>query len=313
MSTIRKIKTTKLESCSDYGKLFFHYQNGRGLAAKTIKVQRNIINILLKEAPSDFSNESDWKKAIAKLLANKNEAYYNKILTTSRQFFDFLIDEGLLCKNPSKDFKYRREGVRIVRHSEETIRRFLNAINKETFAGLRDYAFCVLMLDTGIRPSEAVQICLRDIDFKIKQVHVKKEYAKTGVERYLPISIQTLHVLQKIIAVRPEDWKNDTPILCTYDGKPLSTTAIRDRFQDYSRLIGEKVTTYDLRHTFALYFIKNGGDAFALQRIMGHTKMNMTQIYVNLAIDDVAKKHEAATPLLNFIANKRVRNLKQKK
>lgn len=313
MSTVRKMKANRPELNSDYGKLFMQYQVGRGLAEKTIKVQRNIVSLLLAQASNDFSSEADWKRVVTNLLAGKKEAYYNKILMTVRQFFDFLIDEGVLENNPTGRFKYRREGSRIVRHSESTIRRFLNIISKDTFAGLRDYAFCMLVLDTGIRPSEAVQIRMGDIDFEAKWIHVRKEYAKTGVERYLPISIQSLHVLQKIVAVRPEDWKKDTPVLCGYNGKPLATTALRDRFEDYSRMIGERITTYDLRHTFALYFIKNGGDAFALQRIMGHAKMNMTQVYVNLASDDVAEKHAAATPLLNFVANKRVRNLKQKK
>jgi len=312
MSTVRRLKTKKSVDPQMNASLFLQYQAGRGLVPKTINVQRNILDILLAQVHCDFNDVSAMTQVVAKVLAGKNEAYYNKMLTTYRQFFEYLIAEEILLQNPVTRFKYRRETSQIVFHSEETIRKFLNLIDKATFAGLRDYTFCILMLDTGIRPSEAVQICIDDISVENMQVRVRKEYAKTRRERTLPISVQTLHLLQKLISLRADDWRYNVPIICAYDGRKLATTGIRDRFEDYSRMLGTRITPYHLRHSFALYFIKNGGDAFALQRIMGHAKLDMTRVYVNLGSDDVAEKHKQATPLHNFINSKRVINIKKR-
>ncbi|MCX7781975.1 MAG: tyrosine-type recombinase/integrase, partial [Negativicutes bacterium] len=173
MSVIRKLREVKPKDTFEFGKAFIFHQEARGLAKTTMRVQKDIINILMAHAPKDAGDERAWLDVVTKLLTSKKPAYYNKMLTTMKQFFQYLIAEGVVTTNPADRFKYRKEGNRIVRHSEETIKRLLNVINKDTFAGLRDYTFCTLMLDTGIRPSEAVQIRIEDIDFERKQVHVK--------------------------------------------------------------------------------------------------------------------------------------------
>lgn len=52
-----------------------------------------------------------------------------------------------------------------------------------------------------------------------------------------------------------------------------------------------------MRHVFALMFLRNGADAFSLQRMMGHTTMEMTRRYVNLAQSDVKEQHAQASPI----------------
>ena len=109
MSTMRKLKVSKPTDYQGYANLFLLYQEGRGLVAKTIKVQQNILSLLLAKVHCKFSDTSALKQVVEKMLAGKNEGYYNKMLTTYRQFFDFLIAEGEMIHNPVADFNYRRE------------------------------------------------------------------------------------------------------------------------------------------------------------------------------------------------------------
>jgi site-specific recombinase XerD len=67
---------------------------------------------------------------------------------------------------------------------------------------------------------------------------------------------------------------------------------------------GISLTPYDFRHIFATTYIRNGGDAFTLQRIMGHTKPSMTMVYVNLNADDLSIAHKKINPLSNFISRR---------
>ena len=54
-------------------------------------------------------------------------------------------------------------------------------------------------------------------------------------------------------------------------------------------------------HIFALGFIKNGGDPFTLQRIMGHTRLDQTRAYINLIRIDLVNNHTKSTPLNQFL------------
>lgn len=138
---------------------------------------------------------------------------------------------------------------------------------------------------------------------------MKKNYSKVRRERYLPISLTTLQTIKKLSEYRHTDWKASTPILCTYDGRRMPSRSMQERFRDYSKIIGIHITPYHLRHMFALWFIKNGGHAFALQQIMGHSKMDMTRVYLNLSYDYIKQTHEQVNPLSRILPNKRVKNI----
>jgi len=288
---------------------FILFCKAQGLGEDSRKSHRYALQQFFGLYNGALSDTKGIQKALTRMLQDKQDAYYNKQLNAIRKFFDYCVGEGLMKSNPAIGFKYRRPTVQIVEHSEDSVKALLKVIDKETFAGLRDYAFAVLILDTGIRPNEALQLQISDIDFEGKQVRVRREYSKTRKERYLPVSGQVLQVLRKVITVRPDVWKEAVPVLCTFDGHRMPARGMQDRFRNYSRMIKANITPYHLRHIFGLWFVRNGGDAFVLQRIMGHTKMDMTRVYVNLADNDIKECHEKASPFANLLAGKRVRNI----
>jgi len=310
MTQVRQIKTSfKSVDVQEVVGEFLSHCRVQGLGEDSIRSHGYTLQHFFEEQEVDLGDTGGIKKAVGRMLQGKQDAYYNKQLNGLRRFFDYCVEEGLMETNPAAHFKYRRPTVQVVDHSEESVKALLRVIDKNTFAGLRDYAFVLLILDTGIRPSEALQLTVDDIYFDTKQVRVRREYAKTHRERYLPVSAQVLSTLRKLIAVRPEDWKNTVPVLCTYDGHKMLTRGLQDRFRDYSKMIKTTITPYHLRHVFGLWFIRNGGDVFALQNLLGHAKMEMTKVYVNLASEDVRASHEKASPLVNLVSGKRVRKI----
>lgn len=248
------------------------------------------------------------RKEVQDFLRDKIASYYNKQLQAFRQFFDYLIGCEVIEDNPCKGIKYKPEPFRIIDHDPKTIQNLLKRPNKTTFSGLRDYAYMLLALDTGIRPYEALQ--LRPNDLTRNGIMVAEKISKTRQPRFLPISIQTTHAINKLISVRHVAWDENGYIFCSQSGTRLDTRGLQYRFRDYSKSIGTTVTPYHLRHVFALTFIRNGGDPFALQRIMGHTKLDMTRHYVNLVQTDIVRSHSQANPLRSFLQEpNRVRNL----
>jgi site-specific recombinase XerD len=79
------------------------------------------------------------------------------------------------------------------------------------------------------------------------------------------------------------------------------------RLDRYSRALGVPVRPYDLRHAFALRYLRGGGDAFSLQRLLGHTGLAMTKRYVDLAEADVTAAHERASPVARLVGTGRPR------
>ena len=299
------IKNIQMVDNESLMKEFLEIKKLQGRGEFTISAAEFTLNKFLGFYQGDMADSKGLAKAIQEFLLGKSNAYYNKQLSILGQYFRFCIENKLIKKNPCNGLKFRRCSARIIDHDEQTIRKFLSLPNQRTFSGFRDYVFMILMLDTGIRPYEAIQLVNSDI--QENTVRVRAEVSKTRVERYLPISAQCSLLLKKLIAVRDISWNEKGEIFCSYCGEKLHRKAMQLRFLFYSKKIGVNITAYHLRHTFALWFIRNGGSAFALQKILGHTTLEMTKTYVNIAMTDVRKNHLEFSPLKNFTVKTNVR------
>lgn len=213
------------------------------------------------------------------------------------------MGEGIFTFNPLSSFKKRKDEGRVCTLEEETLQKLLTLPNTNTFAGLRDYTLILLSLDTGIRPKEAFGLLISDCNFRTFSITVRAENAKTRVSRILPILQITAQSIKKLISARHTEWDESVPVFCSCDGTFLNACTWGDRLEIYSRALGVKVRPYDLRHCFALMYLRNGGHAFSLQRTMGHVTMAMTKKYINLTEADLREQHDLASPLNSLIKN----------
>ena len=249
---------------------FLLRKRAEGVTSFNISSHRSALRNFLAEYKGNINNIHKLKQAVYVFLSDKKSGYFNKLLQALRQFFDYIIGE-LLKDNPCLGLKYKRCNVRVIHHDEKVIKAFISLPDKENFAGLRDYMIIISILDTGIRPNELLQIRIKDIDFLNAQINIREEYAKTRQPRFVPLSAQTMNGLKKLINARHPDWDLDTPVFCSFSGHRLTSHNLQERFREYSRQLGTSVTPYHLRH------IRNGGNVFSLQKIMGHTKLDMTK------------------------------------
>lgn len=90
-------------------------------------------------------------------------------------------------------------------------------------------------------------------------------------------------------------------------GKPMCRSKARKLLLRYGRaagIEGVRIFPHTLRHTFAVLYIRNGGDSFSLQEILGHSTLEMTRRYVNLASRDVAEQHKKFSPMDALLGKK---------
>ncbi|MDR7868139.1 MAG: site-specific integrase [Sporomusaceae bacterium] len=248
-----------------------------------------------------FDEGEELGKAVRTFLTDgKGNEYYNKQLSILSRFFKHCIAMELLKENPCQGLKYKKHTRRIVDLDKTVIKELLKLPDQKTFAGFRNWVLMILILDTGIRPYEALQ--LRISDFRETLIWIRPEISKTRQERFLPLSKGTISAIKKLIAVRHDEWEKNGYIFCGFEGEQLSHKTMQYQFRQYSKRLGTKVTLYDLRHTFALWYIRNNGNAFSLQAILGHTTMEMTRVYVQLVEADISNNHAQASPINTLLS-----------
>lgn len=299
----------------DVNSLWLGFRNFRlatGKAKTTIEKNKYWINRFLVDYEDSFIelDEKTLRLNFQEFMAGATSATnHNFRLKALRPFAKWLVAEDFLQKDFTDNIGYRREEGRFSRVPPEDIINILDVINTRTYTGYRDYCLILFCADTGIRPLEALQLEEFRFDLDGLQVEIPKKFAKTRNSRTLPISPQVATCLQKLIVkFREPTWDGNVPMFASWDGKRMEVGSWSHKMRKYSKKAGVKVTPYDLRHFFATRYLLNGGDPFRLQKMMGHSKVDMTQRYVNLVSADLKSCHKKVSPINNILpTSKRVK------
>ena len=223
-------------------------------------------------------------------------------LRTMRAYLKWLYKEGYLNDDLSSRLKLVKEPIDTIMPLNDTdVKKLLRQPNIQTYVGLRDFTIMIVMLDCGIRVGEVVNLKVGDVDLKGKYINIRSEVAKARIFRQVPISSKTVKYLKEIISI-VEDANTDYLFPSAY-GNKLDTNQIINNFRNYGKQcnIKQRCSPHVLRHTFAVNFIKSNGDVFTLQRILGHTTLDMTRRYIQLTSTDIIKKHKEVSPLDKFL------------
>jgi len=216
---------------------------------------------------------------------------------TLKAFFNWLDVEGLAQTNPAKDLKPPKVTRKVVSTlSDEEIRAILSTFSTSP-TDARNQALFMILLDTGLRIGELVNL-------KMEDVHMDEGYLKVlgkgKKERIVPIGNNAQKVLQRyLFRFRP---KPINPVVqnvfLSQSSNPLTENSMKlmfTRLAKRSRVC--RLHAHLCRHTFATRFLINGGDVFSLQQILGHSTLEMVRLYVNLASSHVAIQHQRYSPL----------------
>ena len=212
-------------------------------------------------------------------------------------FFGFLLKEDFITSNPMMLVEKPKRVKRLIQaFSMEQIRALLDQFDHNNFPHLRTRTLTILLLDTGLRISEGLGIKKDDVNLQSNTIRV---LGKGGKERDVPFGATAKQAIMQYL-MRIGEIPGQELLFINRFGGGVNRRTIQRQLQLYAGKAGIKgvrPSPHTLRHTFATQYILNGGDAFSLQRILGHSTLDMVRVYVDMANSNVALQHRKFSPM----------------
>lgn len=199
-----------------------------------------------------------------------------------RAYVEWLYESDYLSEDLCRRFKLPKATRRVIDIlTDEELQSLFRCFDTSTFPGLRDYAVCTLMFDSGLRLHEVVTL-------ECKHVHLDECYmlisGKGDRERIVPFGDNTARTLRTYLEERRSWCPPIASFFVTVDGEPISDDTLKDVFRKLKYRSGiARLHPHLLRHTFATKYLSNGGDIYTLQRILGHSSLDMVKRYLHLS------------------------------
>ena len=168
----------------------------------------------------------------------------------------------------------------------------------------RDRAMIMMLLDCGLRANELCSLKIGDIDIKTGKVDIKHGQeggAKGGKGRVVFMGKATRRVVWRYLADRLDGNDQTAPLFLARADRPMRKDALRQLIVSLGKRAGVKHShPHRFRHTFAITYLRSGGDVFTLQALLGHGSLDMVQHYARIAQVDVENAHRRASPADNW-------------
>lgn len=286
-----------------------------GLSPATIHVYRTVLHDfevslpegkrLVEISPNDvrnyLQNLRNRPRGRSKTSQGLSPATIRTYAASLRAWFSWAVREGLIQQNPMANIRPPRVPRKVIPSLDrETLNRLLNTWDSPRASDQRNQVMIVTLLDTGLRASELLGLQLDDFDPARGSLRVN---GKGSRQRLVPISETVRKMLSAYIEnVRPSLAKEQANgyLFLSQKGRTLKAaelSRIVRRAKAEAGINGATICTpHTLRHTFALAWCRNGGNALFLQRILGHSSLDMTTRYVDECFEDLAEAHKTRSP-----------------
>lgn len=162
----------------------------------------------------------------------------------------------------------------------------------------RDKAIVLTLLDSGLRASELCALIVGDYDSQRGRLHVR--HGKGDKARFVFLGDRSRKAIWRYLVTRPRA-KAGEPLFATASGAHLDRNNLRHMLERNGKAAGvENVHPHRFRHTFAVEFLRNGGNVFELQQVLGHEQLSTVQRYVKLAEIDLESAGKRGSPADNW-------------
>lgn len=280
----------------------------RGYSPKTIQRYKRCINTLKRDSGDLLLNDCSEATMRSHMLNGRvnrkwEPATFRTHFFSLKVFFDWCKKQNYIKENPMIEIELpklekklpkrltKQEATRILEVSK-------NIKYKFKFQRYRNYAVFSTFIFTGLRKSELLNLRFTDIDVENMTVFVRQ--GKGSKDRIVPFSQTLREIYLEYLKERDKIKSNCTHFFVSMnDDKPFNASGLRKikrRIQKVSKI---KFNIHALRHTFATLMLEGGCDIFSLSRMMGHSDIKTTTIYLAATTEHL--REEAVKHPLNGI------------
>jgi integrase/recombinase XerD len=171
----------------------------------------------------------------------------------------------------------------------ETVTSFLEAIDRSTPMGRRDYAMFLLIATYGLRTSEVAGLRLEDVEWRASRIRVRRPKIDTPLVLPLTDAVGAA-LLDYLRHARPPLPFREVFLRVRAPARPLERTGVTNAFQGWTRRSGLPIPHHGphcLRHSLAVHLLRQGASLKAIGDLLGHRGAESTCVYLRLHVEDL--------------------------
>lgn len=270
-----------------------------------LQVERNAPATSLRAYRSDLSKfvAEDWAKVeaqdIRNLVAHLGEqglsaVSISRICTTYRNFFKWLIQQGVCTCNPAEGIRSEKRGSTLPNVlTADQAYALCEFSNGDSFDAKLNKAIVELFYSSGLRLSELVELDMDRLDLNEKLATVK---GKGDKWRVIPIGNRAIEALEAWLEARGEVYDGQA-VFVSANGERLTARSVQWRVSKVSKeVIRKEISPHTLRHSFATHMLEASGDLRAVQEMLGHADISTTQTYTHLSMEHITESYKNFHP-----------------
>lgn len=296
-----KISNTIAETFED----FLIHKKSKGLSEKTLRTYKQHFHTLSNTLNTDMSIDDLSKEDLERLISILRESKLSSnsissYVRTMKVFLSWCNEEDITSL---KLKAYKSEETIKETYTDKELEILLKKPNmkKCSFSEYRTWVIINLLLNNGCRAATIRNIQNKDVDLENFIIYLR--HTKSKKAQVIPLCTELCAILKEYMKIRggaPDDY-----LFSNESGTQLKEYALRSSIARYNNRRGVQKTSIHLfRHTFARkYLVDCGGNAFTLQRLLGHSTLDMTKHYCAIFDADIAKNYDRFSPLSQMKQN----------
>ena len=221
-------------------------------------------------------------------------------LSSLKSFFRYLVFKSIIPNDPSSEVETPKLLKSIPKSiSEKEVEALLAAPDEKTDIGLRDKTMIETLYSCGLRISELTNLEVLNLNLRQGVIRV---IGKGQKERLVPMGDQLIALLELYISSSRKNLlskRHSDFLFLSTRGQRMTRQSFWHRIKHYCLDSGfepDKISPHVLRHAFATHLLNNGADLRVVQLLLGHSDLNTTQIYTEVARQRLKRLHTEHHP-----------------
>jgi integrase/recombinase XerD len=270
---------------------FLNELREKGSADNTIIAYRSDLNQLINYLVVALPGDASWSRVTLSVLQdyvrqlaeqNYSASTIARKVAALKALFHWLAQRGLITEDPTLQLrspKVEKHAPRVL--SQEEVNRLLEAVSKNGARhAQRDRALLEVIYATGMRVSEAVNLCLGDVDLDRQVVCC----AAGARRRTIPLTPQAVAALRAYLNGSRRDVaiaSSNDYVFVNPSGRRITRQSVWQLMRHYAQVagFGNGLTPHTLRHSRAAHMLSAGEDVRSVQAWLGHVNIATTQMY----------------------------------